>query len=298
VSRHELSIQYGEMGRAFHFRLPRRASHVAIATGVILLMAFGILSWQLWTVASIYPELLFQNRRKAHLQRELEDIQRSKVELSQKVTETDRLAGRLLGRFGLVETPHTRVDLPEGGHLLELLFPETSPESRLAADAWRLGEKAQRRTTEMRAAARIAEAQILHWERIPSVAPAWGDFSSGFGWRFHPVLGRHAMHDGQDIANRIGTPVVATASGKIVTAEYNSSYGNHVVIHHGSGMRTLYAHLSAYRCKVGDQVRRGQVIGLLGNTGRSTGPHVHYEVHKGATPVNPMNWILPVTLVP
>jgi len=298
VSNRELSIQYGEMGRSLHFRVPRRASHVAIGILLVVLASFALLAWQLWSAARIYPDLLLQTRRNAILHRDLEDIAHRKTELADEVGQTDHLARRLLARFGLVETPHRRTALPEGGRLLGLLFPETSQEGRLASDAWALGEQAERRTTEMRAAARIAEDRIRQWEQTPSVAPAWGDYSSGFGWRFHPVLGKYAMHEGQDIANRIGTPVSATASGRIETAEYNSSFGNHVVINHGHGIRTLYAHLSAYRCAVGQQVRRGQVIGLLGNTGRSTGPHVHYEVHKGATPVNPLNWILPVTLVP
>jgi len=293
-----MTIQYGEMGWSVHFRLPRRASHLAITFTVVVILAFGLLAWQLWTAARIYPELLFQTRSNTVLHRDLDDISLRKQELASKVGDVDRLAARLLGRFGLVETPHRQASLPSGGRLLELLFPETSQEGRLASEAWSLGEQAERRTTEMRAAERIGADRIRQWEETPSVAPAWGEFSSGFGWRFHPILGKYAMHEGQDIANHIGTPVSATASGRVETAEYNSSFGNEVMINHGHGIRTLYAHLSAFRCDVGDQVHRGQVIGLLGNTGRSTGPHVHYEVHKGATPVNPMNWILPVTLVP
>ncbi|MEK7391186.1 MAG: M23 family metallopeptidase, partial [Fibrobacterota bacterium] len=74
--------------------------------------------------------------------------------------------------------------------------------------------------------------------------------------------------------------------------------GNYVVVAHGGGIRTLYAHLNAFKCELGQSVRRGQVIGLLGNTGRSTGPHVHYEVHIGERAVDPTPWILPTTLVP
>lgn len=298
LNRPEIAIQWGEMGRSFHLRLPRHLTHVALVVFLIGTGVFAVLVWQLLSAARIYPELLLQARRSAVLHRDLQEMASRRTQIAFDVAESDRVAKRLLARYGLVESPRRQVDLPQGGRLLELLFPENSQEARLASDAWVLGERAERRSMEMRAAGRIARDRVLAWERTPSIAPAWGDFSSGFGWRFHPVLGRTAFHDGQDISNRIGVPVVASATGRVETAEYNSSYGNYVVINHGRGIKTLYAHLSAFRCKVGATVRRGQAIGLMGNTGRSTGPHVHYEVRKGDAPVNPLNWILPVTLVP
>lgn len=298
MNRQEISIQWGEMGRSRHIHMPRRAAQAAIAVLVLCLALFFAFAWQLWSAARIYPELLLQARRSVVLHRDLKELSVRATDVAAEVTDSDRLARRLLARYGLVEAPRRQADLPQGGRLLELLFPETSDEARLASKAWSLGERAERRAVEMRAASKIARDRILVWEQTPSIVPAWGDFSSGYGWRFHPILGKYAFHEGQDISNRIGTPVQATASGRVEVAEYNPSYGNHVVINHGHGVRTLYAHLSAFRCKVGAAVHRGQLIGLLGNTGRSTGPHVHYEVRKGGGPVNPLNWILPVTLVP
>jgi len=298
MSRRELSVRLGDLGRSVPVRLPRQVSQLGVFVALGALVALSLLGWQLWRAARIYPDLLLQIRRNSVLHHQLEELAARKEVVAVQVAETDRVAGMLLARFGLREAPRKRDAFPEGGRLLEILFPETSQEGRLAAESWQLGEQVERRAVEMRAAAKIGTDRIRQWENTPSVTPAWGDFSSGFGWRFHPVLGKYAMHEGQDIANRIGTPVAATAAGRVEVAEFNGSFGNHVVINHGRGLRTLYAHFSALRCKVGDQVRRGQVIGLLGNTGRSTGPHVHYEVHKGETPVNPMNWILPVTLVP
>jgi murein DD-endopeptidase MepM/ murein hydrolase activator NlpD len=114
----------------------------------------------------------------------------------------------------------------------------------------------------------------------------------------HPILGVYMMHEGQDVSGAVGEPVMATAAGRVVQAEFSSSFGNYVVVNHGGGIQTLYAHLSAFRCDIGERVRRGEVIGLLGSTGRSTGPHVHYEVHVDGKPVDPLPWILPTTLVP
>jgi murein DD-endopeptidase MepM/ murein hydrolase activator NlpD len=106
------------------------------------------------------------------------------------------------------------------------------------------------------------------------------------------------MHGGQDITGPTGLPVIATARGKVVTREFSSSFGNYVVLDHGDGIRTLYAHLSAFRCELGQEVRRGEEIGLMGSTGRSTGPHVHYEIHQSQKPLDPLPWILPTVLVP
>ncbi|MCB9496098.1 MAG: M23 family metallopeptidase [Fibrobacteria bacterium] len=294
----ELSLRFGDLGRSIHFRVPRRALHVASALAFVLAGLFGVLLWQIGTAVRIYPDLLLQSRRNASLHKDLEVLAARKESLSRTVETEERVTQRLLSRFGLVEAPRAQTGLPSGGRLLEILFPESSDEGRLAADSWMLGERASRRATELRAATAVANQRLVALAKIPTIAPARGDFVSGFGWRFHPVLSKYAMHEGQDIANRTGTPIHASANGRVVTAQFNPSFGNHVVLEHSKGLRTLYAHMSAFRCKVGDQVQRGQLIGLMGNTGRSTGSHVHYEVHKGDTPVDPMNWILPVTLVP
>ena len=111
--------------------------------------------------------------------------------------------------------------------------------------------------------------------------------SSPYGYRLHPVLKYRVMHDGIDLAAPTGTDIYATGNGTVVKAKRESSYGNLVEINHGFGYRTVYAHLSKIFVKAGDSVKRGQVIGHVGSTGRSTGPHLHYEVRYRGTPVNP-----------
>ncbi|RZA28793.1 MAG: M23 family metallopeptidase, partial [Proteobacteria bacterium] len=101
--------------------------------------------------------------------------------------------------------------------------------------------------------------------------------SSGYGMRNHPVLGRRANHKGVDLAAPTGTPVYATADGMVAKAEWFSSYGNYIQIEHGGEMQTRYAHLSAYSVQAGSRVQKGDLIGYVGSTGRSTGPHLHYE---------------------
>lgn len=116
---------------------------------------------------------------------------------------------------------------------------------------------------------------------------------SGFGYRTHPVFKRRKMHTGIDFGARRGTPIYATGDGKIVRVEYKrTGYGRNVVIDHGYGYKTLYGHMSKVKCKVGQKVKRGEVIGLVGNTGTSTSPHVHYEVIYKGKKINPLPFCL------
>ena len=127
---------------------------------------------------------------------------------------------------------------------------------------------------------------------VPSLMPLSGSrMSSGYGMRDHPVLGRRANHAGIDLAAPTGTPVYATADGRVERASRWSSYGNIVMIEHGGAMETRYAHLSGFAVSEGDKVRKGQLIGYVGSTGRSTGPHLHYEVRVNGQAVNPVPYM-------
>ncbi len=126
----------------------------------------------------------------------------------------------------------------------------------------------------------------------PSIRPVDGWITSKFGYRKSPFTGRKEFHSGLDIANKSGTKLIATANGRVSYAAKKMYIGNMIVIDHGFGRVTKYGHLKKLLVKRGQKVKRGDVIGLLGNTGRSTGPHVHYEVRINGTPVNPLKYIL------
>lgn len=141
-------------------------------------------------------------------------------------------------------------------------------------------------------------------ERFPSIAPdlsgyadapnLWpiqGVVTSSFGERLDPFEGEGAFHTGIDIATAVGTPVHATADGVVIKASMGTGYGREVILDHGHGIETLYAHLSGYAVAEGQEVRRGDVIGYVGSSGRSTGPHLHYEVRIHNTPVNPHKYL-------
>lgn len=123
----------------------------------------------------------------------------------------------------------------------------------------------------------------------PSIWPAYGFVSSGFGYRFTVFGWGH--HDGIDISGRVGTPIVATADGTVTFAGWREGYGRTVIIDHGYGWSTVYAHCTKLAVELGDRVKRGEVIGFIGSTGRSTGPHLHYEVRVNGRVVNPRYYL-------
>ncbi len=111
--------------------------------------------------------------------------------------------------------------------------------------------------------------------------------SSSFGWRRHPISGRRSMHEGLDFSAPQGTPIRAASGGVVTVASHQSGYGQTVEIEHGNGLMTRYAHASSIKVDVGDLVEKGQVIGKVGSTGRSTGPHLHFEVRMAGHPLDP-----------
>ena len=128
---------------------------------------------------------------------------------------------------------------------------------------------------------------------VPVRKPIMGeiDLSSGFGVRSDPFLGRPAMHTGLDFRSSTGDPVRATATGMVESAGYNGGYGKMVEIDHGNGFSTRYGHMSEIEVKVGQQIKIGQIIGRVGSTGRSTGPHLHYETRIDGDAVDPQKFL-------
>jgi len=142
---------------------------------------------------------------------------------------------------------------------------------------------------------KLAKNKKLMLAHLPAIQPVQNKdlkrVASGYGWRMHPILKYRKFHAGMDFTAPIGTPIYATGDGVVTRADNKASgFGNHVEIDHGYHYSTLYAHMSKIACIVGQKIKRGDVIGYVGNTGLSTGPHCHYEVHKNGEPVDPVNY--------
>ena len=160
---------------------------------------------------------------------------------------------------------------------------ETSGDLRLIADGLRRVEADMRdRAAQQRATLGI-DAFLPMENR-----PAPGEIGSGFGMRVHPVTGYWSQHNGADIKGDTGDPVVTVLDGEIISAQNCPFYGNTVVVYHGAGLSTVYAHLDSFAVGVHDEVAAGQLLGAMGSTGRSTGPHLHFEARVDGTAVDPV----------
>ena len=164
--------------------------------------------------------------------------------------------------------------------------------NRLSNNLGHLTTQAKIKTISLQELDHFFKNQKSFLQSTPSVWPTRGWVTSGFGYRKSPFTGLREKHEGWDIGARSGSPVRATADGMITVAGRERGYGKLIEIDHGYGVVTRYGHNSKNLIKVGNKVKRGQIVALVGNTGRSTGPHLHYEVLVNGVPTNPKNYIL------
>ena len=237
---------------------------------------------QLREANRIQQEQILQVSKKASaLQQDLDSLRRAEDGLRAIVGAPPAAAdetvqeGTVSPTGGEQHTP-TTADLSEA---LEMI------EERLSTRRSSIDLLAETMRREFPGAASYASDSAPH--TTPSIWPAAGYVSSPYGLRFNGT----EFHQGIDIAADMGAPIVATADGVVTAAGWNGGYGNMVDVDHGGGIVTRYGHASAVAVTVGQQVRRGEVIAYVGSTGRSTGPHVHYEVRVNGAPVNPAGYL-------
>ena len=162
----------------------------------------------------------------------------------------------------------------------------------IAAQITNLNARMVYQTNSYQAVGQLIKNQSEKLASIPGIQPISNKeltkIASGFGFRIHPIYGIAKMHNGLDFTAPQGTPIYATGNGVVTTANFGGGAGNHVIINHGYGYETVYMHMVRIKTAVGQTVKRGEVIGWVGSTGASTGPHCHYEVHVNGTPVDPV----------
>ncbi len=169
---------------------------------------------------------------------------------------------------------------------------ETGLVQQMKADVERLQSEAQSLEKSLSELEKLLEAKKDMLTHTPSIWPAMGWVTSGFGFRTNPFTGLTQMHEGLDISNRLGTPVVAPADGIVTDMGNDNAYGKIVLVSHGFGTTSRFCHLSKVYVKVGQRVKRGDKVAEVGMTGKTTGPHLHYEVRLNGIPANPMRYIL------
>ncbi|NPB06316.1 MAG: peptidoglycan DD-metalloendopeptidase family protein [Aquificae bacterium] len=263
-----------------------RITRVKAAALVTLLLTFwGVTSYL--TYGALVKELYAERQRRLALEKELNELTRLKNELLNLVAEQKR---RILSLKQENERLKRRNE--------ELLAQLERLEETVYAIERLLARKGLKKLTPASGGRSSVEELLKDAERLlaflsstPLGLPVSGAISSPFGYRFDPFTGRRVYHKGIDIKAPYGTPVRVTADGVVVFAGRKLGFGKVVIVRHARGYETLYAHLSSIKVKVGQRVKTGQVIGLVGTSGRSTGPHLHYEVRRWGRAVNPLKFI-------
>ena len=294
--RYTFAIRIGASGRSGEFRLGRTG--FAIVLGILALFF------------ALTTEFIYDYRDNLSKLRELRNLR-------QRVSEQNLTLYNLHAKFESIETEVERIRMLDtrvrslvnineslrtgGGNDRRApgIGGSETPESAAGARLDRLLDLRCEQLKEsilvdvknMETVCEKLDANRIILESVPATWPARGILGSGFGVRQSPFTDTKVFHHGVDIDAPPGTPVKSPSGGKVVRSGYESLYGNVVVIDHGYGYRTLYAHLSERFLEAGAMVRKGDIVGKVGGTGRTTGPHLHYEVHVNGLAVNPARFL-------
>ena len=272
---------------------PRVVKAFAFLAGVALI-ATGVLVAHYVTFYQGLTDLRELRLANTELKRQNIDYEVSVEHLNEQVASLQDFVMKLSVMAGLDETPQlTGVGVGAGVGFLDLdLSTQSSAYGQVKDELDRMRGDLSHLEERGRVLERFYQQNTLMLASTPSIWPVRGYFSSTYGQRNDPFTRERAMHYGIDISTPTGRPVVATADGIILYAARRGTYGNIVVIDHKFGMMTRYAHLSKLNVRAGARVKRGDVVGYVGNTGRSRAPHLHYEVWVDDTTVHPLDYIL------
>lgn len=258
------------------FTVSSRLLAVSAGSAAVILVASIAFGWAL--LASTrrdhdYRQALTENAR---LRSDTTQLQQKLTDLSRLLDDFDSRTHRLAIVAGIASSRPSGVGGP--------MTPEAS-ETSLGDRSRQIGDRLSEIENQFTKRSTIVSS-------TPTVQPVRGAYMSGFGDRQDPFTGEAAVHQGLDIATNRGEPVSASAAGVVEKAEWSGDLGNMVEITHPSGYKTIYGHLEKVLVRPGQKVARGEHVGLVGATGRATGPHLHYEVRLGDRPVNPLEYIL------
>jgi murein DD-endopeptidase MepM/ murein hydrolase activator NlpD len=234
-----------------------------------------------------------QEQQQSYMRESLDAMARRLGQMQAQVLRLDALGARLAKVAGMKPTEFSFDEPPaQGGPYIPAPQQQDISLDSMSRQLGSLSQLMSDRNDKLVALETLLMQDQLSKRMFPSQPPIkQGFYSSNFGWRIDPFTGKEAMHEGVDFMVPVGTPVFASASGIVSYADLHPQYGNMVEIDHGNGIVTRYAHNSKLLVKVGQMVRRGQEISLSGSTGRSTGPHLHFEVRYQGVAQNPVRFL-------
>ena len=284
-------------GRSRVFSLPLAA---VLAAGVLLCLSWLSLGLGAYLLTRLYHDNRRLGMENAHLQEQAAQLD----EMRALVKSMERDGKVIRGFLGVEKRQEGGDGKGQGGftpddQLSPLTLDEapgtttkTGTENHTSSS---LLEQTRRVKENLRELLQVMREQRDRLDHTPSIVPVDSEtycFTSGFGWRQSPFTGQKDFHNGLDISDSEGTPIIAPANGVVLEVGTSRYMGRYLKLDHGRGCTTSYSHLLRFNVKPGDRVKRGQVLGLMGNTGNSTGPHVHYRIDVNDKVVNPRSYIL------
>lgn len=269
----------------------RRLAWVSGSVAFVLLTTAVGMAWKYFSVVGRAAET-------AQLKEENLKMKEERIAVQERVAHINNTLARVKHLNSSLQNI-TQLNDPDRKLALVTAEAGSEEDARMEVDPAELTQNLDKLSAEARSQEDTLRALTGYFEdrkallaSAPSIWPVRGWVTSDFGFRLDPYTAERRLHAGLDIANAPGTTVVAPADGMVVYASQESGYGNVLVIDHGSGIKTRYGHLSRISVHLGDRVSRGQAVAAVGNSGRSTGPHLHYEVRINGTPENPRKFIL------
>lgn len=264
----------------------------------LMMLAAGLYHWVFlkgaregWPVIGTLVKLMVKDefeQRDRFMRENLDAMARKVGEMQAKMVQLESLGERVSGLAG-VNPAEIKATPGRGGALVE---GRPLSMEELQATLAELDQLTSQRTDLLTVVESRLFDQKMRNMMVPTQQPVKdGHLGSSFGWRIDPFTGRSALHTGLDFQSEPGTPILAAAGGVVVTQEFHPAYGNMVEIDHGNNLITRYAHASRVWVKVGDVIKRGQKIAEVGTTGRSTGPHLHFEVLVQGVPQDPHRFL-------
>ncbi|MGB7436336.1 MAG: M23 family metallopeptidase [Candidatus Acidiferrum sp.] len=254
---------------------------LAIIGSITVTAAVGSYSRMLWKVGN-YNALRHDQET---LKKQYRELQTTVTNTNQRLDSLQSLATEVAETYGVLRYHPAAFDQVDGAATPQDAFDRSLEQYSF------LMRNASAITTSFSGLRLMPAMSFADSNYTPSIWPVIGHITDGFGERLDPFSGEGAFHTGVDVSADYGAPVHVTADGIVTAVTTHTGYGRVVVVDHGFGITTLYAHLSSYAIAAGTHVRRGEVIGYTGISGRSTGPHVHYEVRVNNAPVNPWRYM-------
>ena len=280
-----LFVASSRKGRFRKITLPGYVLHLvailAVVGGVTVLAAAGSYTRMLWKVGN-YNTL---RRQQDTLKHNYEKLQSSVKDTNERMNSLQSLATEVAMTYGFMRFRQSPFGLNEGPQASASGFEQSVAQFNF------LQQNVSEAALPTGSLQLVSSASLADLTSTPTLWPVIGHLTGTFGQRMDPFSGEGAFHTGVDISSQYGDAVRVSADGMVIEADERAGYGRLVVVDHGFGVTTYYGHLSSFNVLVGQQLRRGDAIGNVGVSGRSTGPHVHYEVRINGAPVNPMRYL-------